>query len=260
MRAPRWLWPWLLAGAVPLGTSSLGCGGAKPAAASIDPMISSGHEPPPGTPYSRREHYEHQGLLLDNGFAADRASWRKAVAAPAPSVRAAACALLSEAPVPEDRPALEPAASDPDAVVRAWAALALARLGESRAREVLLELARGQASALEPAPLVAAAALLRLGDRAGAPTLERAMESDELLLGATRRLLDLARIDAALAVPLYARALRAAAHDVRSLALSQLEELRLPASRPLLNELLADPTAIPAERERAQQLLATLPQ
>lgn len=258
MRAPRWLWPWLFAGAVPLGAAAAGCGGGKPPAATADPIISSGHEPPTGTSYSQREHYEHQGLLLGNGFTAARASWRAAVAAPAPSVRAAACALLAEAPAPEDRAALEPATSDPDAVVRAWAALAMARLGEPRAREILLELASAQASALEPAPLVAAAALLRLGDRAGAATLENAMGSDELLLAATRRLIDLARVDAERAVPLYARALRAAAHDVRSLALSQLEELRPPAARPLLEELLADPTAIPAERERAQQLLAAL--
>lgn len=253
MRISCWLLQPIFVGAL-----LLGCGGGQPSS-TTGPIISSGHEPPPGTPYSQREHYQHQGHLLANGFAAERASWRAAVAAPAPSVRAAACALLAEEPVPEDRTALEPAASDADALVRAWAALALARLGEARARQTLLELSSAPASALEPAPLVAAAALLRLGDRAGAQALEVAMASDELRLEATRWLIDLARLDAALAVPLYARALRAPAQEVRSLALSQLEELRPQTARPMLEELLGDPTAAAGERERAQQLLATLP-
>lgn len=245
---------------------SCGCGGGSsqqqpppPQTGQADPIISSGFESPVGTPYSRREHFEQLGLLQSNGFSAARESWRTVAVTSSPLLRAAACALLAEAPSAEDRPALLTASKDPSALVRVWAALALARLGEKESVQALRAIATEPVDATEPAPLAAAAALARVGDLSGLPLLTRAMNDDDLRLEATRRLIDVARLDVNATLPLFARALRDPSEVVRSLAMAQLEELRASVTRPLLEELVSHGSGDELERAHAQKILASLP-
>jgi hypothetical protein len=239
----------------------LGCGGhAAPQAqrpAPPDPVISSGPELPVGTPYSRWEHFDQLGLLQANGFSEARSSWRDAAATAASPLRAAACALLAEAPVPDDRPALLAAAKDPDSAVQVWSTLALIKLGERDRTHGLQTIANAPATDTDRAPLLAAVALLRLGDGSGVARLASAMDDDDLRQEATRRLHEIWRLDPGAALPLFARALRDPSAVVRSLALAQLEELRAAPTRSMLEEFAR--STEPLERERAQKLLASLP-
>ncbi len=246
---------------VVLGVTGCGAGQAGKTASedTVQPIvISSGGEAPVGTPYSQREHYEHVALLARNGVPQDRAALRRAAAAGDAALRAAACAVLAEAPVVADRLALEAAFSDAPALAKAWAALGLARLGDPKAVSSLAALAAAPATDTDHSPLVAAAALARLGDATGVPVLAAAMANDDLRLDASRRLLEISRVDATGALPLFERALRDDSAAVRSLALSQLEELRAPAARPML-EAFVRGTPDEGERERAEDLLRALP-
>jgi HEAT repeat protein len=238
-----------------------GCGGppapAGPRAAPADPVISSNPELPVGTPYSRWEHFEHLHLLQSNGFAEARSSWRAAASNAAPSIRAAACALLAEAPIAEDRPALLAAAKDPDSLVQVWSILALIELGDRDRTQALHTLANAPVTETDRAPLIAAVALLRLGDVSAVPRLASAMNDDDLRLEATRRLHEIWRLDPGAALPLFSRALRDQSPVVRSLALAQLEELRTASTRSILDEFVQS-SADPLERARAQKLLASL--
>lgn len=238
----------------------LGCGGAAaPTGPTMtDPVITSGHEVPPSTPYSQWEHHEHLGFLKSNGVAATREAWRAAAGAPDASIRAAACALLSEAPGPEDAAALRGASSDRDGAVRAWAALGLIRLGDRARLDELRGLAAGELTPMEPATLIAAGLLARLGEPAAEPVLTAAMQEGELRLSATRWLFDLARTNREAPWPLFAVALSDASAVVRALALAQLDELRDPRSRPALEELAAHGPGDESERARARQILSNL--
>jgi HEAT repeat protein len=257
VRLARFFCGTLLAGA------TLGC--SAPSRVPSEPapdrgiVISSGHEPPPGTPYPQWEHHEHLGLLKSNGFSEERGTWANATRHGEPAIRAAACALLAEAPRAEDRAVLETAARDRSPRVRAWALLALARLGDTARSGELRALVGSGGDPGEGAALVAAAALARLGDGAGVPVLRAAMRDAGTRLEATRWLFDVARVDPAAAWPLFSLALSDPAPVTRSLALAQLEALRDPRSRPLLEQHAAAGTGDEAERARVRALLAALP-
>lgn len=257
-----------LAGALAL-VAWLGCGGAAPRSASpaspaspAPPVssapASSAFVAPSGVAYSRWEALEYQAMLTANGFSTSRESWRAAATTSVAPIRAAACALLAEAPVKDDLAALAAGAKHSSPMVRAWAVLGLARLGGRGSVQVLRTLAAAPASASERAPLVAAAALTRLGDPVGIKVLTLAMANDELRLEAARRLIDIARLDPAAAMPLFARALHDSQPTVRSLALAQLEELRQTPARSVLEEFARGSAGEPLERARAQKILASL--
>jgi hypothetical protein len=222
-------------------------------------VISSGREPPPGTPYPQWEHYEHAGLLEANGFSAQRATWAAAARHEEAAIRAAACALYAEAPQVGDRAVLETAARDRSPRVRAWALLGLARLGDEARISDLRALAATAVDPGEGAALVAAAALARLGDATGVAAVRARMSEDRTRLEATRWLFDVARVDPTAAWPLFALALADPTPVVRSLALSQLEALRDPRSRALLEPLTSSGPGDELERARVRALLASLP-
>lgn len=240
----------------------LGCGGAPPKPESPAPAqapAASTFVAPKGVAYSRWEALEYQAMLTANGFSSSsRESWRAAATTSVAPIRAAACALLSEAPVKEDLAALAAGAKHSSALVRAWAVLGLARLGGRGSMQVLRTMAAAPASASELAPLVAATALTRLGDALGVKVLTLALANDELRLEATRRLIDIARLDPAAAMPLFSRALHDSRPTVRALALAQLEELRHTPSRSVLEEFARGSAGDSLERARAQKILASL--
>lgn len=235
-----------------------GCGAPAPRPAAVAPpiVITSGHEPPPGTPFSRYEHYDHLGLLQANGFTDQRSTWWVAAGHGEAAIRAAACALLAEAPRAEERGTLEAAARDPSALVRAWALLGLVRLGDTSRIAELRALA---SAARDPAALAAAGLLARLGDGSGAPALDAAMKDRDTRLAAIHWLFDLAHAAPDRAWPLFSFALSDPSPVIRALALSQLEELRDPRSRPILEQAAAAGPGDPAEHQRIQALLASLP-
>lgn len=264
----------MLAGALTL-VAWLGCGGAARGSASpaspassanstnsalpVSPAPTSGaFVAPSGVAYSRWEALEHQAMLTANGFSTSRESWRAAATTSVAPIRAAACALLAEAPVKEDLAALAAGAKHSSPMVRAWAALGLARLGGRGSVQVLRTMAAAPASASERAPLIAAVGLTRLGDAMGVKVLTLALANDELRFEAARRLIDIARLDPNAAQPLFARALRDSLPTVRSLALAQLEELRQAPARSVLEEFARNTASDPSERARAQRILASL--
>lgn len=249
-------------GALVLATS-FGCGGASPkptppTETATAPAATSTFVAPSGVAYSRWEALEYQSMLTANGFSSSRESWRAAATTSVAPIRAAACALLAEAPAKEDLAALAAGAKHPSALVRAWAMLGLARLGGRGSTQVLRTMAASPASASERAPLVAAVALTRLGDEMGVKVLTLALANDELRVEAAKRLIDIARFDPEAAQPLFARALRDSLPTVRSLALAQLEELRQAPARSVLEEFTRNTASDPLERARAQKILASL--
>lgn len=250
-----------IAGALAL-VVAFGCGGSPPKPASPTPTASAAAANifvgPKGVAYSRWEAMEYQSMLTANGFSTSRESWRAAATTSVAPIRAAACALLAEAPIKEDLAALAAGAKHPSALVRAWSMLGLARLGGRGSLQVLRTMAAAPASATERAPLVAAAGLTRLGDEMGVKVLTLALANDELRVEAAKHLIDIARLDPEAAQPLFARALRDSLPAVRSLALAQLEELRQATARPVLEEFARDTTGDPLERAHAQKILASL--
>ncbi len=250
------------AGALAL-VAALGCGGSPPKPASPTSAVSATAAAnifvgPKGVAYSRWEAMEHQSMLTANGFSTSRESWRAAATTSVAPIRAAACALLAEAPTKEDLAALAAGAKHSSALVRAWSMLGLARLGGRGSQQVLRTMAAAPASASERAPLVAAAGLIRLGDEMGVKVLTLALANDELRVEAAKHLIDIARLDSEAAQPLFARALRDSLPAVRSLALAQLEELREAKARSVLEEFARDTAGDPIERAYAQKILASL--
>lgn len=242
--------------------AALGCGGSPPKPANPTPAASAAAANvfvgPKGVAYSRWEAMEHQSMLTANGFSTSRESWRAAATTSVAPIRAAACALLAEAPTKEDLAALAAGAKHSSALVRAWSMLGLARLGGRGSQQVLRTLAAAPASATERAPLVAAAGLTRLGDEMGVKVLTLALANDELRVEAAKHLIDIARLDPEAAQPLFARALRDSLPTVRALALAQLEELRQATARSVLEEFASDTAGDPLERAHAQKILASL--
>jgi HEAT repeat protein len=233
-------------------------GPAEPSAAQTTarPMvISSTHSMPPGTPFSRWDHYDHLDLLRANGFGSDRAAWCRAALGDEAVLRAAALALLAEAPAEADRSCLERALSDRDPSTRAWAALATARLGRVQSQGELRELAAQPLASGDSSPLIAAVALARLGDATGFPAVTAALSRVASRALAVRCLFDFARI--ADVWPQFAIALGDSDPVVRELALVQLEELRDRRSADILQQFVTA-SHDEARQTRARALLAAL--
>ncbi len=218
-------------------------------------VLSSTHSMPPGTPFSRWDHYDRLDLLRANGFGPDRAAWCRAALDGEPVLRGAALALLAEAPVEADRGCLERALTDRDPSARAWAALATARLGRAQSQAELRRLAAQPLEFGDSSPLIAAVALARLGDAAGYPAVTAAMSRPDSRILAVRCLFDFARL--ADVWPQFAGALGDADPAVRELALAQLEELRDRRSAGILEQFVAA-SHDEAQQARARALIAAL--
>jgi HEAT repeat protein len=248
-RAPAWF-------AAALAACAAGSAEAPAAQTTPRPMVlSSTHSMPPGTPFSRWDHYDHLDLLRANGFGSDRAAWCRAALDDEPAVRGAALALLAEAPVEADRGCLERALTDRDPSARAWAALATARLGRAQSQADLRQLAAQPLAFGDSSPLIAAVALARLGDAGGLPAVTAALARPDSRALAVRCLFDFARL--ADVWPQLASALGDADPTVRELALAQLEELRDRRSAGILEQFVAV-SHDEAQQARARALLAAL--
>jgi HEAT repeat protein len=140
-------------------------------------------------------------------------------------------------------PVLERLLSSPDDLARVEAAYALARLGESRGRQVLIECLKQPVNAFISPP-VAAGYLARLGDSQGFGVVKECFAVDNLVIRMLackvlfffvpfqgKPATDGTPIDV---MDLYQRALRDPEPDVRGQALVQLRELDLPAAKALL--------------------------
>jgi HEAT repeat protein len=248
-RAPLWLSAALVACAAGSTETPASQTTARPL------VISSAHSMPPGTPFSRWDHYDHLDLLRANGIAPDRAAWCQAALGDELILRGAALALLAEAPAEVDRGCLEHALSDRDPSVRAWAALATARLGRAQSQADLRQLAAQPLAFGDSSPLIAAVALARLGDAAGFPAVSAALSRPDSRVLAVRCLFDFAQL--ADVWPQFASALGDADPTVRELALAQLEELRDRHSAGILEQFVAASHDEP-QLARARALLAAL--
>jgi hypothetical protein len=187
-------------------------------------IVISSSSPPPGTPFSQREAHAHRQLLEANGYGAEPAAWRRATCDEHPSLRAAGYQLLADEAAAEDLALFERGLRDPDGATRAWAALGAERVHPGAGRPVLLELAGGVPQFAEYGPLIAAAALARLGDPAGLPTVVRADAAFDERIPVVQRLFWFGRLGWPEIWPLYERAL-GDEPAVRELAMAQLREL-----------------------------------
>jgi HEAT repeat protein len=218
-------------------------------------VISSGG-PPPGTPYDAREAAASRVLLESNGYAGTRQGARRAAESEHAVLRTAAFHLLAEDAQPEELELLRLGAADGEGSVRAWAAFGLEKLQPGAGIEVLRELAGRQPQFAEYAPLIAAAALARLGDPSGLATVEDAMRSFDEPLPVVRSLYWFAPLGRAELWPLYERALADATPGVRPLALLQLRQLPNPEVSSVLQRFLATEPPGSADAATAQGILA----
>lgn len=191
----------------------------------LAPIVISSGSPPPGIPYDAREAAASRAFLESNGYAATRQGFERASESAHAVLRAAAFHLLAEDPREEEIEFLERGAADAEGEVRAWAAFGLEKLRPGAGVETLRALARQRPAFAEYGPLVAAAALARLGDPSGFATVKDAMESFDEPIAVVKRLYWFAALCGDELWPLYERALQDSTPGVRELALSQLRQL-----------------------------------
>jgi hypothetical protein len=205
---------------------------------SSSPIVISSGSPPPGTPFSQREADANRRLLEANGHGGGADAWRRAVGSEHAPLRAAAYQLLAEDPAAEDLALFEHGLGDPDGAARAWAALGLEQLRPGAGRAALLQLAGEAPEFAEYGPLIAAAALARLGDPAGLATVLRADAGFDERAPVVQRLFWFARLGCSEIWPLYERAL-GDAPAVRELAMTQLRELGVPEAVQVVERFVA---------------------
>jgi HEAT repeat protein len=193
------------------------------------PIVIPSGSPPPGTPFSQHEAAAHRTLLEANGQGGGPEGWRSATRSEHPALRAAAYQLLAEDAAAEDLALFEHGLGDPDGAARAWAAFGLERLRPGAGRATLLQLAGEALEFAQYGPLIAAAALARLGDPAGLATVVRADATFDERIPVVQRLFWFARLGCPEVWPLYERAL-GEGPAIRELAMMQLRELGSPAA------------------------------
>lgn len=222
----------------------------------LAPLVISSGGPPPGTPYAAREAAASRVLLEANGYAGTRQGVLRAAESQHAVLREAAFHLLAEDAQPEELELLKHGAADGQGSVRAWAAFGLEKLQPGAGIAVLRELASRQPQFAEYAPLIAAAALARLGDPAGLATVEEAMSSFDEPLPVVRSLYWFAPLGRPELWPLYDRALADATPGVRQLALLQLRQLPNPEVRAVLQRFLDKGPPGSADVAVAQDILS----
>jgi hypothetical protein len=213
---------------------------------------------PPGTPFVERELVTARSMLEANGYAAEPAAWRRAAGSDEPSLRAFAFQLLAEGAADGDAARFERALGDRDGAVRAWAAFGLERIRPGAGRPALHELAGAPIEFADYGPLIAAAALARLGDPSGFATLVRAEAEPAMRVPVVQRLMWFAAHDVEAVWPAYARALEGAP-VVRELAIMQLRELDQPRAREVLEAFVAAHPAGDPSTAGARAVLAQRP-
>ncbi len=220
------------------------------------PVVIASGSPPAGTPYAAREAALSQHLLEHNGFAVSRMGTLRATESAHPALRVAAFHLLAETPLDEDRELFRHALSDREGAVRAWAAFGLERLSPGAGAPTLRALAAEPLQFAEYGPLIAAAALARLGDAAGLPAIQAAMSNTDEPVAVVQRLYWFAPLGREELWPLYERALEDARPGVRPLALLQLRQLAAPKATAVLERFAASLPADAPESLALRELLA----
>lgn len=221
------------------------------------PVVIASGSPPAGTSYAAREAALSQHLLEHNGFAASRMGTLRATESAHPALRVAAYHLLAEAPQPEDHELLLHGLRDREGAVRAWAAFGLERLAPGTGAPALHALAAEPLQFAEYGPLIAAAALARLGDAAGLPAMQAAMSNTDEPIAVVQRLYWFASLGRDELWPLFERALADPRPGVRPLALLQLRHLAAPQATAVLERFAASLPQDSAEASALRELLAT---
>lgn len=238
---------------------ALACAG-EPPLGPPDGVVVYGTISPPGlVSWSEYERYVDRRHLEHNGFPPERASWREAAVYPDESVRLWALRALAEEPEPADLPVFRASLDDEDARVRLTAAGALLTQGSDEGRALLLSTVSADETTTDA--LLATQWLGRAGDPRGLPHIDRALASEEssLRYAAMDALFHLAQGGGA-GQELWARyevALHHPDDTLVSMAVAQLDELRDPASKPILEAWLPTGRA-PLEVERMRALVDAL--
>ena len=133
---------------------------------------------PAGIPDDEGDDHDAMALLEANGFDRSTEALLEALGSDLEIFQAAAARALGAGSERRAIAALDRLARDGDApeTVRVQAALALARMGEPGAHEILVRELEGSPEA-SPAPLQAAAGLARLGDARGFDIVRSALDS-----------------------------------------------------------------------------------
>lgn len=220
------------------------------------PVVISSGSPPPGSAYATRETALSQHLLEHNGFAVSRMGTLRATESAHPALRVAAFHLLAEAPQAEDHELFLHGLHDREGAVRAWAAFGLERLSPGTGVPALRALAAESLQFAEYGPLVAAAALARLGDASGLPAMQAAMSNTNEPVAVVQRLYWFAALGRDELWPLYERALADVRPGVRPLALLQLRQLAEPQATAVLQRFAASLPQDSPEAGALRELLA----
>lgn len=220
------------------------------------PVVIASGSPPAGTPYAAREAALSQHLLEHNGFAVSRMGTLRATESAHPALRVAAFHLLAETPLDEDQDLFRHGLQDREGAVRAWAAFGLERLSPGAGAPALRALAAEPLQFAEYGPLIAAAALARLGDATGLPAIQAAMSNTDEPVAVVQRLYWFAPLGREELWPLYERALADMRPGVRPLALLQLRHLAAPQATAVLERFAASLPPDSPEAATLRELLA----
>ncbi len=221
-------------------------------------IVISSEGTPPGTRFVEREVLSARSMLEANGYADDPAAWRRATESDEPSLRALAFQLLAENAGGGDTAVFERGVRDRDGAVRAWAAFGLEQVQTGGGRPFLEELAVAPIEFAEYGPILAAAALARLGDPSAFATLVRAEGEPTMRVSVVQRLYWFASLDVDDVWPAYARALEGT-QVLRDMAILQLRELGTPRAQKVLEAFVAAHPADASVTAGARAVLAQRP-
>lgn len=223
-------------------------------------------DPPEALSYSDYEDYRHREILRINGIALTEQAIAAVLDHPIGVIQSAAAHTVGSAAYQDKIPALKKLLTASDDLVKVEAAYALARLHDAEGPTTLKEMLKAPVNAYLSAP-VAAGYLARLGDPAGYPVLERGLATDlevvrmvackQIFYFAPFQGQKLANGEQVDLLKLYGRALADPIPSIAWQALVQLQELRLPQSRPML-EAFEKNTTDQQSVQLARGIIATL--
>ena len=183
---------------------------------------------PAGVSYAEGDDRDAEALLRENGYGDSTDKLIEALGADLGIFQAAAARTLGARDARDAIPALERLAHDAgvEETARVQAGFALARMGVSGGKEVLVRELEGNPEA-GPAPLQAAGALARLGDPRGFAKVRAALESPNRVTAmvATKQLSAFAGLDGVDLEEGFARAVERPEPNIAGEARAQLEAL-----------------------------------
>jgi HEAT repeat protein len=199
-------------------------GDAAPLHLSLEELVVP--EPRPGVPFAEAEDQHAQDILTENGIPLTAPGLQAALDSDIEVLQSAAARVAAAGGERAVLESLRTLASGNGDTVRAAAAYALARLGESEGVAALRACLELPVEAYL-APVQAAGSLARLGDPRGLPVVERALRSSNSLVRAvaTKQLLFFAGLDGADARALLERAAADSDPEIARQARYELEEL-----------------------------------